>query len=247
MNSQRNNYKYTFYPSSRFGDYSEIDSTVIFYQRVNSLLDKSATLLDIGCGRGYHVEDIRIRKELRNFKNKCRTVIGIDVDKSASSNPTIDEFFLIQTNLPWPIKSQSVDVAICDFVLEHVEDPEAFFSEIYRVLKPNGYLCVRTTNLLGYVGIFARLIPEKYHKTVISKIMPSRKEIDIFPTVHRCNTIQKVKKVLQSHNFDYFVFGYEDEPGYLSLNKALYFLGYLYQKVVPNYFKNFIIAFAKKQ
>lgn len=39
-----------------------------------------------------------------------------------------------------PFKTNSVDVVINEFVLEHVKNPEEIVKEIYRVLKPNGLL-----------------------------------------------------------------------------------------------------------
>jgi hypothetical protein len=46
------NIKEMFYPESRFGGFSDIDATITFYDRINSLIQKSDTVLDIGCGRG---------------------------------------------------------------------------------------------------------------------------------------------------------------------------------------------------
>ncbi len=103
------------------------------------------------------------------FKGKCKKVIGIDIDRDAKSNPFIDEFFLVKNNY-WPLDDKSVDVCICDNVLEHLENPEVFFSECRRVIKQGGYLCIRTPNILSYFGIFARLIPNQYHTPVISKV-----------------------------------------------------------------------------
>ncbi len=43
-----------------------------------------------------------------------------------------------------PLKNNSVDAVINEFVLEHVKDPKKIVDEIYRVLKPKGvvYVCV---------------------------------------------------------------------------------------------------------
>jgi len=89
-------YMNDFYPESRFGGFTEIDGTIPFYTRVNALLDPSFVVLDIGCGRGAQKDDhVPFRRELRILKNKVKKVIGIDVDKDASTNPFIDEFHLI--------------------------------------------------------------------------------------------------------------------------------------------------------
>ncbi len=49
--------KERFYPESRFGGYTDLDGTVLFRTRVNSLLHPDAVVVEIGCGRGQHAED----------------------------------------------------------------------------------------------------------------------------------------------------------------------------------------------
>ena len=89
-------YKQKYYPESKFGGFTDIDGTVSFYFRLNSLINASSTIADIGCGRGSFSEDpIIIRRNLRILKDKCKKVIGIDVDKAAKHNPFISEFRLI--------------------------------------------------------------------------------------------------------------------------------------------------------
>ena len=80
-------FKETFYPETRFGGYTDIDGTVAFYHRVNSLLKPSDVVLDVGCGRGEYVDDpVAIRKGLRVLRGKVAKVIGLDVDPAAQTN-----------------------------------------------------------------------------------------------------------------------------------------------------------------
>ena len=62
-------YKEVFYPECRFGGLTDIDGTIIFYTRVNSLLNPSFTVLDLGCGRGVGQEDpVEISRKLRTLR-----------------------------------------------------------------------------------------------------------------------------------------------------------------------------------
>ena len=161
--------KRRFYPETKYGGFSDIDGLVAFFSRVNALLEPSFTVLDIGCGRGSCGDDsIAFRRNLRILKGKCQKVIGIDVDESAKGNPFVDEFHIIRDN-NWPLPDESIDLAICNAVLEHIEEPNLFFSECKRVIKPGGYLCITTTNLLSYVGIISKIIPDKFHFEILKR------------------------------------------------------------------------------
>jgi len=236
-----------FYPESEFGGFTNIDGTISFYMRVNALLKPSSVVLDIGCGRGAYGEDrILIRRNLRILKGKVKKVIGVDADKVAATNPFIDEFHLID-NDSLPLEDASVDCCVCDYVLEHIEKPDSFFAEIHRVLKSGGYLCVRTPNIYGYPYILSKLVPNKYHNRITSKVQGGgRKEQDVFPTYYRCNKLSKMKSILNKYGFQHAVYRYEAEPAYLSFSRYAYRLGVWYQRFSPEFLKTILFAFARK-
>jgi SAM-dependent methyltransferase len=236
-----------FYPETRFGGFTHLDGTISFYIRVRALLKPEFVVLDLGCGRGAHAEDpVEMRRSLRNFKGQCAQVIGMDVDPAAIDNPFLDRFVPIADG-KLPLESGTIDLCVSDYVLEHIEVPDQYFSEIFRVLKPGGYLCLRTANRIGYVAIIARFTRSRWHRWILSKAMPTRKFEDVFPTFYRCNTTRRLSRALRSHGFDAAVFGYESEPAYFSFSKFFYRLGAWHQKLAPNFLKLSIFAFAQKR
>jgi len=239
-------YQRTFFPESVYGGFTDIDGTIHFYLRVNALLEDAFTVLDIGCGRGvYEYDPCRIRRELRILKGKCHRVIGVDIDKSAARNAFLDEFRLINSE-KWPVEGASVDLLICDQVLEHVEQPETFFSECRRVLKVGGYFCFRTANALGYVALMAKLLPNTYHAKVLVRVQSTRECEDVFPTYYRCNTVRKIRRHMKNVGFDGCVYTYEAEPSYLEFSKFAYWLGTLHQKYAPKALRLSIFGFTRK-
>jgi len=245
--SKRINMSYMeiFYPESRYGGFTDIDGTVTFYTRVNALVQPYYVMLEVGCGRGAHSKDpVIIRRNLRIFKGKINKVIGIDVDKAAEKNPFIDEFYLLSDER-WPLNDDSVDIIICDNVLEHIADPDLFFLENSRVLKNGGYLCIRTSNVCSYVALFSKIVPNKYHSKVLKEVQEERPEEDVFPTFYRCNSIPKIRTMMHKYGYEYVVYGYEAEPSYMSFSKFAYRIGVLYQKFAPNILKPTIFAFGK--
>lgn len=235
------------YPEIAFGGFSEMDSMVSFYIRVNALVGPSTVLADIGCGRGAYGEDpLPFRRNLRVFRGRVARVIGLDVDPEASENPHIDEFRLL-TGSAFPLDDASVDVILADAVIEHVEDPQTFFRECARVLRPGGYLCLRTTNLLSYVGMAARLIPNRLHARILSRVQNRREERDVFPTLYRCNTIGKLRRALERSGFEAVVYGVHGEPSYLAFSKPVFKLGVALHRLAPRSFGASLMGFARRR
>lgn len=240
-------YKEYFYPESRFGGLTDIDGTMVFYSRVNSLLIPSFTVLDVGCGRGVGAEDpVEISRNLRTLRGKVKKVVGIDLDRAGRENPLIDEFHLLDSSI-WPMDNDTIDLIVCDHVLEHITDPDMFFREARRVLRKNGYLCIRTPNAWNYIAVLSRLIPNRYHLKIMPKVQSCRKEEDIFPAVYRCNSIRRIKKMMIKQDFESIVYGHEAEPHYLSFSKFAYRIGVLHQRFAPGFLKPSIFAFGKKK
>ena len=131
------------------------------------------------------------------------------------------------------MEDASVDVAVSDFVLEHVADPDAFFAEAARVLRPGGTICLRTPNAFSYVALCSRLIPNRHHASVVGRVQNGRKEEDVFPTYYRANSRRKIRKLLAKSGFEPCVYGYEGEPSYLSFSRIAYMMGVVHQKLAP--------------
>ena len=240
-------YRQIYYPEVKFGGFTDLDGTIAFYFRVNSLVNSSSVVLDVGCGRGQHAGDpIKIKKELRVMKGKCKKVIGIDIDEAARQNPFLDEVHILKSE-KWPLEDKSIDVCICDGVIEHVENPDLFFSECSRVVKPGGVICIRTPNLHSYVGLMTRLIPNRLHISLLKKVQGVRKDEDVFPTLHKCNTVKKLRRMLEKYGFDGVAYGYEAEPSYFNFSRFFFWLGVLHQKFAPRMFKVAIFGFGRKK
>lgn len=102
------------------------------------------TLLDIGCGDG---------SLLYQFRNRFSELIGVEYSASrldaARSNLRKCRFRGLQCSaesMP-AIASSSVDCIVSADVIEHIPDVYAAMDEMFRVLKPGGFLVVNTPNI----------------------------------------------------------------------------------------------------
>ena len=227
------------------GNYHELDGTIEFYGRINSLLKDTDSVLDLGAGRGswYLLDNCSYRKEIRNIKNKVKYLVGVDVDEAVLENPTTHEN-MIMTLEKIPLDNSSMDIIVADWVLEHVQNPIQFCSEINRILKPGGIFCARTPHKYKYVSLFASLFKNKYHSKILKFIQPQRIELDIFPTAYKLNTQRSIKKIFNNYkNFSYL---YASHPSYFANNKLLFNLISWFHKILPAFMVSEIFIFLVK-
>ena len=245
--SQKKGLKETYYPESEFGGYSRVDGTVAFFSRVQALAETEMVVLDVGCGRGNAAERFATCpwEKCRLLKGRCQHVIGIDVSLAGHENPLIDEFRPIQGDR-WPVDTSSVDLLVSDAVLEHVEQPNVYFSECRRVLKPGGFLCLRTPNRWSYVSLAASLVPNRWHAKVVSWVQPGREALDVFPTYYRANTHRAVRRLLVAHGFAGCVYPHITEPSYFGFSRPLYAVGVLVHRWLPSLFWPTLFVFARR-
>lgn len=172
-----------------------VDSAVVLFALAQSVATDASTIVDVGCGRGVFVDPEGRGRRLHDLRAPGREVIGIDVDPVGADNPVLDEFRLI-TGASWPLADSSVDVVVCDWVLEHVQDPPAFVEQLRRVLRPGGVFCARTLNRRSLIALAARVVPNARHARVLAKVQPGRVEQDVFPTAYRMNTRKALAPLL---------------------------------------------------
>jgi len=153
---------------------------------------------------------------------------------------------LIENLDHWPIESNSVDLAFADYVVEHVTNPDSFFSEARRVLKPGGYLCLRTPNSLSYIALIARMIPNRMHSRVTKVAQQGREEKDVFPTVYKCNRPRTLRRQLRKSGFECVVLQTESEPGYLNFSPLAFRIGVIWHAICPPMFRSTLQVFARK-
>jgi SAM-dependent methyltransferase len=233
-------------PSSiMVGEYLPLDGTIEFYGRINSILKPTDIVLDLGAGRGawFTGDKCSQRRQIRELKPKVMKLIGVDVDPDVLSNPSTSENYLIEAG-KIPLPSNSVDVIIADYVLEHILEVNNFAEEIDRVLKAGGFFCARTPHKFQYVSIVARIVKNTHHSSVLRFAQPDRKGEDIFPTAYRLNTIKGISEAFPA--YDNYSYLYASEPSYYFESKLIYSLFCWLHRVLPKIFVSNLFAFLKK-
>jgi SAM-dependent methyltransferase len=91
--------------------------------------------VDLGCGN----------KPYMDFFNHADCIIGLDIADSASADIIANAKFV-------PVKSNSIDVVICNQVIEHESEPEKIIVEIERILKEGGALILSAPQMVRLHG-----------------------------------------------------------------------------------------------
>jgi len=174
------------------------DSIVPFLGVAQMLAAEATSIVDVGCGRGAAADTAGARV-FHDFRGPQRHVIGIDLDPVGEQNPLLDEFRLIDSSGRWPLEDSSVDLAVSDFTLEHVDDPPAFVGELTRVLRPGGAFVGRTISRHSPLALAARAVPNDRHTSVLAVLQPKRQDRDVFPTRYRMNTDKDLHALFDVH------------------------------------------------
>jgi len=239
----------SYYPEVNISGYTSIDGTIEFYARINSLLDETMTVLDFGAGRAAWNEDdpCAYRKSLRNMKSKVKTVIGCDVDDAIYENKSVDEKVVIEIGKKLPFENEKFDLIICDYTFEHVANPDEVSEEFGRILKPGGWICARTPNKYSYISILTRVIKNSFHTKILKYAQPDRKEIDVFPTTFKLNTMKDVSRYFDGNDFSNHTYRYEAEPSYYFNNKIIFSIMSTLNKLMPAVMKSNLFIFIRKK
>jgi SAM-dependent methyltransferase len=69
-----------------------------------------------------------------------------------SKNPRLNHYFVQNLNADpkLPLLDQDFDAVVCTVSVQYLQYPEAIFSEIYRILKPQGLCIVSFSNRMFY-------------------------------------------------------------------------------------------------
>lgn len=144
-------------------------------------LTEGREVLDFGCGSGYGSAEIA---------TDAIRVVGVDVSPEAIEQAKAGfqssqlEFRTIEPDQPLPFPDHSFDTVLSFQVLEHVNDPARYLSEVRRVLRPDGHLVLTTpdrrTRLMPLQRPWNRWhVVEYSDRTLQRELAPHFREVEV--------------------------------------------------------------------
>jgi ubiquinone/menaquinone biosynthesis C-methylase UbiE len=156
------------------------------------------------------------------------------MEKSASKNSDRDTFRICDME-KLPLESNTVDMIVCKFVVEHLKNPIICFGEFSRVLKGGGGLVIIVTpNTLHYTSIITRLSPYWFHRWYCQK--RGWDPDDVYPVYYRANRREKLVPLMHQVGLQTaHINMVEGSPGYLDFSLIPFLIGIVYERIVTRF------------
>jgi SAM-dependent methyltransferase len=244
---------YRIHPEAMVDRFSQMDCDITYYSFIRSIYLRYGVkdVLDYGAGRNRYEQDFDadrdsfLIRDLRDLRFGDAAVTAADLSEAVKSHPTSARQVQLKMDEPLPFTDQSFDLIVSDFVFEHVRDPKAVTAELQRVLRPGGWMAIRTPNVLGYMTWIAALTPNRLHNAALHYVQPDRKELDTFPTYYRVNSRRAVSRYFDQ--CEVAVASDSWEPAYFFGNVLLYRLFLILHKIMPRAFGTASMFFLRKK
>lgn len=206
------------------------DSLTIYKELISQRIHLNSKILDIGCGHSDYLQQI-LKPETDTY--------GLDIDEYALAKNTLIKHKVVGSVEAMPFADNFFDIVIMAWVMEHLENPNKAFMEIFRVLKPGGQLIFLAPNTWNYNIWLIKLVPSKFHDFFTRKLY-DRQERDTFKKYYRINSVRQINKILTASGFKCQQLILNGDPSYISFNSCLFKLASLIEKILSiKYFNNF--------
>jgi len=112
------------------------------YEFTKGMIQSTDMVLDVGCGLGYGA----------SILGKAAVhVLGLDTNATVVTEATqeygrSDVLFRQYDGINIPTQDSYYDIVVAFHLLEHIKDDAVFVGELYRVLRPGGFLLLTTPN-----------------------------------------------------------------------------------------------------
>jgi SAM-dependent methyltransferase len=207
-----------------------------YLDMVTRYLPTATRILDVGCGRGGVVE--QLRPHVGQF-------VAIDLDFVSLREhrlPALRRACSPSERLPFP--DGIFDIVCSSWVLEHLEHPDIAFAEVARVLAPGGVFIFVTPNRLHPLLTLNRFVGWTQGRLVDR--LYGRDQADTFPAFYRANAARTIETLLREAGLEHTAVQMVSDPTYLAFNNALYRLAMLLEYLTPARYRVHIVGQAHK-
>ncbi len=207
---------------------TKYDGTSLFGGWLRSFASPEAKVLNLG--------GPATNSNTCSLKGEVAEVVGADIDPAVLFNSGLDRAAVISGG-KLDFDSGYFDIVYSDYVLEHVEKPLEFLSEVHRVLKPGCSFFFRTPNVFHYVGIISAVTPHGFHEALANLVRGYDEGAhEPWPAFYRMNSRPVLKRLAKATGFhEVELRMIECNPAYLEFHALPFYLGVGYERLVNSH------------
>jgi SAM-dependent methyltransferase len=155
---------------------------------IGSVQPGPMSVLDVGGGGGFYDFPAALRTQ-------SRRMVGVDPDADVLTRPWLDEGHQALVEDFAPTTDERFDVALCVYVIEHVEAPGPFLEGVKALLAPGGSCFGVTPNLWHYFGLASAGAARAGIQEWLLRQLRPQELIEAYhsPVRYRCNTVARIR------------------------------------------------------
>ena len=115
--------------------------------------NSNSKIVDLGCDEGSWTLKVAEKSQSRDYHGL--DIVDGQLEIAAAKGINIKKGDL---NKSLPYEDEQFDLVHSNQVIEHLFDLDNFLSEIYRILKPNGYCITSTENIASWINTGAQVL-----------------------------------------------------------------------------------------
>ena len=152
---------------------SKCSAASFMLKQATELLDRTGSLLDVGCGRG---------ELLRTAREQGWTVIGVEPSRSFADQAARYSGAEVRRNSLecCGFEPESFDAVVLSGVLEHLYTPNETMAEIARILKPGGLVFIDVPNEAGLYFRLGNLYQSMRGRSWVVNLAPTFSPYHVF-------------------------------------------------------------------
>ncbi len=201
-------------------------ATEIYADLVRAHLQPKSRLLDLGCGRGGLVEQLR---------HPLSQVMGVDPDLASLREHRLPLPRAQAFSHQLPFAADTFDLVFASWLLEHLSQPGQDFREVARVLRPGGAFVFITPNRRHPLSLFNQLLGRLGRvQGWLVRGFYDRAAADAFPTFYRANSKRDLDRLAAASELRLEQIRAVADPTYLAFTPALFRLMERLEAHIPN-------------
>jgi SAM-dependent methyltransferase len=169
------------------------------------------------------------------FWREVKVAAGLDPDTASLAGHRAPGMPVIRgVGEGLPFVSESFDLIVCLWVLEHLKEPLTTMHEVQRVLRPGGHFVFVTPNLSNPVMLLNRIgkaLPA-LQRRMVPKLY-GRRERDTFRVQYHANTVNSIRTLASTVGLQVAELRAVPDPTYLALNGLMFRASVLSERLMP--------------